>query len=288
MDPPPQTAVPTKAPPQWMLYKADLRTLALLSTLSLCFTLGWFLNLDWLMLPCTILVVTACAAKHNHTHCPTFRNRSLNRVLDYSLTLMSGSSTTGIRVAHNVRHHGNNQSSEDFVRCSIVSKSATLKALLVYVPRVAWEGWQHRTSDLKSTSRKAMHRNCLTERLLLWTFIILLLTLDWSKALILFGIPWLVGQWFLIAINLPQHDNCDPNDPHSHSRNIVGRSSNWLFLNNGYHSAHHERPALHWSQLPAYHTQKIAPYLPARLSCNGLTQFWMRWWIERNRLLKSQ
>jgi len=94
-------------------------------------------------------------------------------------------------------------------------------------------------------------------------------------------IPWLFGQWFLVAVNLPQHDGCDAASRWAHSRNMTGRLANWLFLNNGWHSAHHERPGLHWSLLPAWHREHLAGQLPAALDCPSMISFWRRWARER-------
>lgn len=277
-----------KSPSSLMPHRADWLTLALLSLLTASFGWAWAAERFWLSFPCGILVVTACAAKHNHTHCPTFSSRALNRLLEYWLTILTGSSTTGIRVAHNVRHHGKNQSPEDFVRCSIVSRLPSGLALAAYVPRVVWEGWRHRESDLRLSNATSLRAKALGERGVLWLFIISLLVADAPKAMVVFGLPWLFGQWFLIAINLPQHDGCDPDSPHAHSRNVVGRRANWLFLNNGFHSAHHDRPGLHWSLLPSYHQKRVAPLLPTELSFPSLPRFWAHWWRQRNRTINGR
>ena len=73
-----------------------------------------------------------------------------------------------------------------------------------------------------------------------------------------------------MTINLLQHQGCDPASAHGHSRNITGRFINWIFLNNGFHTAHHERPALHWSRLAEYHRKNVAPWVGADLNERSL------------------
>lgn len=264
-----------------MKYLADIRTIALLTLLTACYAAAWHFASLWWWVPCSVLAVTACTAKHNHTHCATFRQRWANRLLNVWLTLLTGTSTSSIRVAHRVRHHGGNQSPEDFVRCSLVRDRGSLAALLGYVPAVVAETWRHGDGDLKHERRRLLWRDCRAERLALWVFMLLLLWQDAAAFVRVFPLPWIASQWFLVAMNLPQHDGCDPRSRWAHSRNVTGRVANWFFLNNGYHTAHHEKPGLHWSQLPAFHRDAIAPQMPAALDCGSLTRFWITWWKER-------
>ncbi len=262
-------------------HRADYRTLGLLAALTVAYAWLFIGGVLWLLIPCTILAITATLAKHNHTHSPTFAPRWANRLFDYWLTLLTGSSTTSIRVAHRVRHHGRNQSSEDPVRAELVAHRPAWWALIAYVPLVVWESWRFQAIDLNDKRRLLLRRSLRQERITLWIFIGTGLIVDWHHFLFAFPLPWLAAQWFLVAVNLPQHDGCDPASRWGHSRNVVGRASNWLFLNNGLHTAHHERPALHWSLLPEWHRLHVAAQLPVALECKTLAGMWLAWWRDR-------
>src|SRR5207248_11772882 len=85
-------------------------------------------------------------------------------------------------------------------------------------------------------------------------------------------------QWGILAINHVQHDGCDPDSTYNHSRNFVGRWLNWWVFNNGYHTAHHLRPGLHWSQLPALHAEIrdcIDPTLERRSLLLAAVEFYL-------------
>jgi fatty acid desaturase len=262
--------------------RADVRTLGLL----LAQTAGFGALLaggSWAWLaPCLILTITACAAKHNHTHRPVFSRRWANRALDLWLTLLTGSSTTGIRMAHQVRHHGRNQSEDDFVRCSMVAGLPPAAALLRFVPAVVARVWRDGRSDLDGPCRRPLRRAVAFERLALWCFVAGGAALGGWRFLLAMGACWGAAQWFLIAVNLPQHDGCDPKDPWEHSRNMVGRFSNWVLLNNGYHTAHHEWPASHWSELPELHARHVAPHLGPGYDATSVAGFWVGWWRRRS------
>lgn len=262
-------------------HRSDWRTLSLLALLTVVQAVSWKFRLPVLLPVSMALTVTACCAKHNHTHCPTFRGRFPNRLMDLWLTLLTGSSTSGIRIAHQVRHHGNSQSPEDFVRCSLVRKMPAWRALVCYVPKVIVETWRHMAADLRLPKRRNLQRAVTRERLLLWAVIGGLLYQDTHAFLLCILLPWGFAQWFLIAVNLPQHDGCEDASAWQHSRNVTGDWSNWWFLNNGYHTAHHVRPGLHWSELAAWHRQHVAPHLAGRLEHRTLAGFWRAWWISR-------
>ena len=262
-------------------HQGDWRTLGLMTLLTAVLAASWFFSLP-LLLPVSIaLTVSACCAKHNHTHRPIFRGQMTNRLMDFWLTFLTGSSTTGIRVAHQVRHHGSSQSPEDFVRCSLVREMPAWRALVCYVPKVIAETWRHMAADLKLPKRRNLHHAVIVERVLLWTVIAGLIYLDGISFLIYILLPWGFAQWFLIAVNLPQHDGCDESSEWLHSRNVTGAWSNWWFLNNGYHTAHHLKPGLHWSELATWHDCHVSPHLAGRLEHRTLAGFWRAWWFSR-------
>ena len=269
----------------FIMRRADWRTLVLLGALTLCYAaiLAW--QMWWLTPLAGILCVSACAAKHNHTHCPTFGYRWMNRLMDFCLTALTGTSTSGIRVAHNVLHHGGNQSPDDFVRCSLVADLSPGRALWKYVPLVVREVWKTKSAGHAATQSRmpALKRDCLMERIFLWAIITSMFVAFGPLASLGVGLVWLFGQWFLIAMNLPQHDGCDAESPWEHSRNVTGRLANWLFLNNGYHTAHHLWPGRHWGELPALHDREVSAHLPSRLACDSLSGFWITWWRERGK-----
>ena len=107
-------------------YRADLRTIALLTVLTALFIVQYAHLAEHrsLLLLTYAFVLVPLVAKHNHNHCPTFRGRRWNIAFAMWLTLLTGMTTTGIITAHNRLHHGANQHATDFVRCSLVRSHA--------------------------------------------------------------------------------------------------------------------------------------------------------------------
>ena len=69
------------------------------------------------------------------------------------------------------------------------------------------------------------------------------------------ALPWFLGAFLLVSVNLYQHAGCNPENIYEGSRNFVSPIENWFFFNNGYHTAHHLIPNKHWSELANYHAE---------------------------------
>ena len=250
-------------------YGADWRSLLFLALLGALFGGQWAGGLrHWLFLPPTCaLAFVACVIKHNHVHCPTFTRRSWNAALGHVLGLLTGLPTTAIITAHNLRHHRHNNTELDWVRCSLVRFRWNWLNLLVFPFVSVARMRREKPSDLDAWRRRrpALYRQAVAERVVLYAALGALLVADWRATLRCLALPWLFAQWALVTINLFQHQGCDPTSPYDHSCNVTGRLGNWFLLNNGFHSAHHIRPSLHWSRLPEFHRRVVEPHIESRL-----------------------
>lgn len=86
-------------------------------------------------------------------------------------------------------------------------------------------------------------------------------------------LPHLYAVWGILGTNYWQHDGCDETHPYNHTRNFKAKALNFVAFNNGYHSAHHDKPNLHWSLLPTYHEQHIAPHIHPSLNRGSLLSY---------------
>jgi fatty acid desaturase len=84
---------------------------------------------------------------------------------------------------------------------------------------------------------------------------ILAFVINWKKALFLLFIPQQVALFLIQCTNYLQHIEADKWSKWNHSRNFEGWWLNVLLFNNGYHTVHHFKPGVHWSETPALHAQ---------------------------------
>ena len=113
-----------------------------------------------------------------------------------------------------------------------------------------------------------------------WAFF---LVLDWQKALLFVIVPQLHGLHWLLATNYLQHAHADgrpltraqrqtPGQPLNYARNFEGWVNPLLF-NIGLHTAHHEHPQAHWSQLTRLHADHYRERVHPALNEGGLLPY---------------
>lgn len=260
-------------------YRADLRTLGMLTTYAVLFTSGYVLKpTGWVLLPwvaATALVSWLCAViAHNVVHTPVFKKRWLNKAMQVWVSLSYGFPISDYIPGHNLSHHRFTQLAEDVMRTTKVRFRWNLLNVVFFMAAVtpAILKGNARYKKLKGPHAREWKRQLLIETVFVWTVKVGLTLLDWRSALLFVWVPHLVANYGIVTINFLQHDGCDETHPVNHSRNFTGGLMNWLCFNNGYHGIHHMEPGLHWSLTPAAHAERVRPTLhPALEQTNLIT-----------------
>jgi beta-carotene hydroxylase len=205
------------------------------------------------------LLVVSLAARlvapvlhHCHAHRGVFRSATLNGLFDQVLMLAAGNVTAVWRLQHVLGHHQDH-----------LDQRADVAGVKRFAEGGAWRrvvftllGDALSVSDSLRIARRqsARRRASLTRWLFLQLTIQLLATAvllqaNAPLALVLFVGPNLLLRWFIFWFSFSQHDGAPAHDLYSGSMTHFGWT-NAVFLNVGHHTAHHERPTLHWSLLP--------------------------------------
>lgn len=262
----------------WLRSPADRRSLVFLAaTLAMLVVpllqpVPPVLAAPWIAVS-TVLCFSVCIINHNHVHCPMFRSDELNRLLDIVLSVAKGHSANGVVVAHNLNHHRYNGGPGDWIRTDIAGTGPGAWRLLRYVVAASLAMARGRNAADAPVLAPAIGRSLLRERAALLAFALGAVAFAGTDALLFVGVPWLLAMTALVAVNLLQHDGCRPHPPHDQARNFTGRLGNWLFFNNGYHTAHHLHPAAHWSTLPDLHARQVRPHMDPRLEQRSILGF---------------
>lgn len=234
-------------------------------------------------------LVGACALSfyvqtvtHNVMHSPIFESKTLNRAFRFVLSFCGLFPVSSVIPSHNlVHHHFNDDEQPDWASPSHARFSWNLLNLL-HFPNIIgpitfaginrWASVKGRGDYRRQSTQESVFAFGLTGLLLAWDF--------WT-ILFFVLVPQLWGARWFLRVNLIQHDGCAIDSEHNHSRNFGGKWLNWFSVNAGYHTAHHNRPGLHWTELPENHAKEVAPKMAPSLMEPSLLVYLARTYIFR-------
>jgi beta-carotene hydroxylase len=260
-------------------YKADRRTVLTVLIYYSVAILPWFLWRNMATWQIVLWVVVNCFFSfscaviiHNTIHAPIFKSKRVNKLFQFVLSFTYGHSVSAYVPGHNFSHHKYTQHPEDAIRTTKMRWRINFFNQLFFF---------HTMSGDIVKGEFAFGKRMLKERPeWFWQYAlelglviasnIILLVINWKCALLFWVIPHQYAAWGIVGTNYFQHDGCDEEHQYNHTRNFTNKSLNFFLFNNGYHGAHHLKPNLHWSLLPAYHDQHIRPYVHPSLDRHSL------------------
>ncbi len=216
-----------------------------------------------------ILSVGVAVISHNHAHLPLWTNKPMNRLSDYWIALLQGHPVAVIFPTHIENHHVYNHGALDEARTYRFGGDHNhLWGYLVHP--------FHAIITLRRLVFKAVVRDrhaVLQLALICLAYVVLGLT-DFRKLFLFIIIPQFFGLHWFLSSNYLQHAHADPHSKANFARNFTG-AVNFFWLNIGFHAAHHQKPELHWSKLPALH-QHIKSNLHPQMIETSLAGYMLR------------
>ena len=218
---------------------------------------AWPWLLAWTVVG-AVIKAHVCAWNHHHQHVPTFEIAWMNRALEIVYALQTGVTSHTWVLHHTLGHHVNYLDQErdesrwkrDDGGTMGESEYSLIVALTAY-PR-AWE----------VSKRHPKHRKVFVAMAVV--SFALVAALVWARpvpGLFVFVLPMAISL-YLTAWATYSHHAGKPTSSHFEAcNNILHRGYNVLTGNLGYHTAHHYKPGVHWSKLPALHAS-IAHKIP--------------------------
>ncbi len=250
-------------------HRADWRTVAYLAFTVGLSVLQW--NLDsinpGLYATALFMGVATAVISHNHNHLSMWKSKPLNLFTSYVIALFYGHPAIGWVPTHNQVHHKLNNKVGDSSRSPKVFKRNHLFALVIYPTITGIVQSKEISAFIRGLWKKdrAAFWAAVSEYVVFFGAMAGLLVLDWKKALLFFVIPQQFALFTIQVFNYVQHIEADEDAPWNHSRNFISPLLNALLFNNGYHTVHHLKPGVHWSQTPALHKEHEAKIHPALL-----------------------
>jgi fatty acid desaturase len=192
---------------------------------------------------------------HNHTHRRIFRHSLLNRWGGRLWTFSGGWPSFYWQYAHVVVHHGKLLESEDWTlprRTSDGEFENYHRYTLLHWP---FRYFVHLFCDFRASNRR-LRRRAVVELAIFALLYSIPFWIDPMMAVWLWLLPHWVGNLVMGAGMYSQHACCvqkTESQPVSHSNTFLNGFFNQTMFNIGYHTAHHDHPNVHWSDLPEFH-----------------------------------
>lgn len=206
------------------------------------------------------------ALQHNHSHLPVFASRLGNALFDAILPLAAGQTTAVWELEHALGHHRQYLDPTTDVagteRFAFTRSWPVLPKRLVYTILVdvltTSDAW--RIAGTYPKKARALRTRLVLQLLLQLAANAALLAVNPVGALVAFVLPNVALRWFVTWTSFGQHDGAPTTGVYDASNTHLG-FVNRILLNVGHHTAHHEKPTLHWTLLPA-RTEKILHRIP--------------------------
>jgi fatty acid desaturase len=209
----------------------------------------------------SVLSLSAWSIVHNQIHHRIFRRErdGLNTAWSLFISLATGHPPTGLVETHNYNHHVHIGAAADWSRPENAGQGWGVVRCLRYAVITARNMARGRRGPDARPLSPRLKRRLRAEKLFLYPAAIAALALA-PRIFLCFTLPtWIGGTILFLGVNLLQHDGCEPASEVDHSRDFTSPLMNWFFFGGGFHTAHHLRPGLHWSELAASHARVVAP-----------------------------
>jgi beta-carotene hydroxylase len=238
-------------------------------------------NIVFLGAACAFSFLTA-VVNHNNLHQGMFSSKRMNLAFRCVLSFAALYPVSANIPAHNlVHHHFDDDGQPDWADASIVRFRWNLLNL-IHFPNVAgpttFDGvirWG------KALGRAEFRKQYTTEMVCAFGGTAALLAWDFWTTLFFVVVPQLWGARWFLRINLIQHDRADISSEWNHSRNFTGRLFNWFMMNNGFHTIHHNRAGLHWTELAEAHRREVVPRIDPTLDQPSMVGYLLRTYVLR-------
>lgn len=238
-------------------YPADRLPVAIILGFSLLdFCLYFTVDNVWLLAGFWLVMVIPkgkiCAWNHHHQHTHTFKQKGLNRLLEFFYALHTGV-TTNLWLLHHVLGHHHNYLDQSKDESRWKRKSGANMGEIEYTLNVAATAYPRGFQVGKGYPK--VQKDFILYAALTLLAVTALVAYKPVQGLFLFVLPMISGLLLTAWATYEHHSGLDTDNEFEASRNNLNRFYNITTGNLGYHTAHHHKQGVHWSKLPELHEQ---------------------------------
>lgn len=198
---------------------------------------------------------------HHHQHVLTFRSEILNRMLEIMYALHTGVTTNLWVLHHNVGHHKlflDQSKDPSRWKRKDGSHMGEIEYSLITALTAYYRGF------LMGKKYPKLLKPFLIYTAVTFVLVAALVIYKPVAGIFVFVLPMIGSLIFTAWVTYDHHAGLDTDDVFAASYNNLDPIFNLLSGNLGYHTAHHYKQGVHWSQLPELHN-KIKHKIPEHL-----------------------
>ncbi len=155
-------------------------------------------------------------------------------------------------VHHMAMHHVENNMPDD-ASSTMAYRRDSLRGFLRYVGRFLVLGFRDTFMYLFSRKRRKFYMRLSYGELSFYAFCIGMCFVNLQATMWIFIIPFFFARTVMMLGNWTQHSFLDKNDPedmYTSAINCLNTKYNHTCWNDGYHTVHHLRPGMHYTEIP--------------------------------------
>jgi hypothetical protein len=184
---------------------------------------------------------------------------------------------------HMGMHHVENNMEED-ASSTLRFQRDSLRGFIQYVSRFLFLGFRDTFLYFFSRNRKKFYLRLTFGELSFYLFCAIMCYINWPVTLLLFIIPFVFARIVMMLGNWAQHAFVNPDLPEDNTINCINTPYNKTCWNDGYHFIHHERPALHYTDIPGEFQKRIGEMAQRKiLTFEGIHYLHIFLWLMTKR-----
>lgn len=159
-------------------------------------------------------------------------------------------------VHHMAMHHVENNM-EDDASSTLKYQRDSFGDFMRYYLAFFFFGFRDTFTYLFNRKKKNMYLRMSFGEFSFYAFCVGLCFVNFHATLFIFIIPFLFARFVMMIGNWAQHAFIDANDVEHNAINCINTKYNHTCWNDGYHTVHHTRPAMHYTDLPVEFMKNI-------------------------------
>lgn len=219
---------------------------------------------------------------HCVSHRPLFKRECgwMRHIMPWLIGPFFGQSP-GTYYSHHVGMHHPENNLEDDDSTTILFQRDSFGDFLLYVAKFVFIGFYNLTRYFNIRKRHKLRNKVMIGELGLFAFWAVMCLVNWQATVVVFILPFVISRIIMMLGNWAQHAFVDYDDPANFFKNSVtciNTPYNHKCFNDGYHTSHHLRPNLHWTEYPDHLKNHLSEFRKHRaLIFNGISYVHI-WW----------